>query len=85
MARVGEVDLEEYAALRSRVKELEDQVAFLMRHLNVQYESPGGAFFDELKQMAAQGKVIEAIKLYRGKTGASLQEAKAYFEGDGDK
>lgn len=79
MARLGEVDVEEYAALRMRVKELEDQVAFLMRHLNVQYVPLGGEFEAQVKQLALQGKTLDAIKLYREKTGASLEEAKNYL------
>jgi len=79
MARMGEVDVEEYAALRMRVKELEDQVAFLMRHLNVQYVAPGGEVEAQVKQLVLQGKTLDAIKLYREKTGASLEEAKNYL------
>ncbi|MBE2269456.1 MAG: hypothetical protein IAE80_14570 [Anaerolinea sp.] len=76
---MGQVDINEYNALRVRVAELEAQVAFLMRHLNVQYVSPDGEFMDKLKKLAQSGKLLEAIKLYREKTGASLEEAKRYF------
>lgn len=81
MAKMGQVDLNEYAALRVRVVELEQQMAFLMRHLNVAYTSPDGDFGQQLREMAKQGKLLEAIKLYREKTGASMEEAQRFIGG----
>lgn len=77
----GQVDLNEYAALRVRVAELEMQVDFLMRHLNLSYTPPDGEFGQKLREMAKQGKLLDAIKLYREKTGASLEEARRYLSG----
>jgi ribosomal protein L7/L12 len=81
MPNMGQVDINEYNALRIRVKELEEQVAFLMRHLNLTYTPPDGEFTAKLREMAKQGKLLEAIKLYREKTGASLEEARRYLGG----
>ncbi len=81
MASMGQVDLDEYAKLRVRVTELEMQVAFLMRHLGVTYTPPDGDFGAKLREMAKQGNLLEAIKLYREKTGASMEEARKYLAG----
>ncbi len=81
MPSMGQVDLDEYNALRVRVVELEQQIAFLMRHLNVTYTPPDGEFTANLRAMAKQGKLIEAIKLYREKTGASMEEARRHLAG----
>ncbi len=81
MPSMGQVDLEEYAALRVRVTELEMQVAFLMHHLGVTYTPPDRDFGQKLRELAKQGKLLEAIKLYREQTGASLEEARRYLLG----
>jgi hypothetical protein len=81
MANMGQVDLNEYNALRVRVVELEAQVAFLLKHLNLTYVPPDGEFGTKLREMAKQGKILEAIKLYREKTGASMEEARRYIGG----
>ncbi|MCK6581353.1 MAG: hypothetical protein L6Q98_24950 [Anaerolineae bacterium] len=81
MPSMGPVDLKEYDALRIRVMELEAQVAFLMKHLNLTYQPPADDFEEKLREMVRQGKAIEAIKLYVQKTGASLEEAKRHLTG----
>ncbi len=81
MPSMGQVDLEEYAALRARVVELEMQVAFLLNQLKLTYVPPDGEFGQQLRDMVKQGKMLEAIKLYRQKTNASLEEARRYLGG----
>jgi large subunit ribosomal protein L7/L12 len=41
----------------------------------------GGAWLDEVRQLKNSGKLINAIKLYREKTGVGLKEAKDTVEG----
>ncbi|WP_028653589.1 ribosomal protein L7/L12 [Nocardioides halotolerans] len=41
----------------------------------------GGAWLDEVRQLKDDGKLINAIKLYREKTGLGLKEAKDAVEG----
>ena len=41
----------------------------------------GGPWLDEVRQLKNSGKLINAIKLYREKTGVGLKEAKDTVEG----
>jgi large subunit ribosomal protein L7/L12 len=41
----------------------------------------GGPWLDEVRQLKDSGKLINAIKLYREKTGVGLKEAKDTVEG----
>jgi large subunit ribosomal protein L7/L12 len=41
----------------------------------------GGAWLDDVRQLKNSGKLINAIKLYREKTGVGLKEAKDTVEG----
>ena len=41
----------------------------------------GGAWLDEVRELKNSGKLINAIKLYREKTGVGLKEAKDTVEG----
>ena len=71
----------EYIALRRRVEKLERLVALLMEALDLECdEVPGPDISSMLKNLVQQGKLIEAIKLYREETGVGLKEAKAFVE-----
>ncbi|MEV0167043.1 hypothetical protein [Nonomuraea fuscirosea] len=72
-------------SLEERLARLEQQVAYLQRHLGIDPdtgEAPGGGpelpprFYQELRD----GKLIRAIKTYRESTGASLVVAKNAVE-----
>jgi large subunit ribosomal protein L7/L12 len=41
----------------------------------------GGPWLDEVRQLKDSGKLINAIRLYRAKTGVGLKEAKDTVEG----
>jgi ribosomal protein L7/L12 len=41
----------------------------------------GGPWLDEVRSLKAQGKLINAIKVYRENTGVGLKEAKETVEG----
>jgi large subunit ribosomal protein L7/L12 len=41
----------------------------------------GGPWLDEVRRLKAEGKLINAIKLYRENTGVGLKEAKDTVEG----
>lgn len=68
-------ELERMNQLAARVLHLEQQLQFLYRHLGIQYSDP--ASLDDVGAALSQGNKIEAIKLYREKTGVGLAEAKA--------
>ncbi len=61
--------------LSTKVFHLEQQLQFLYRHLGIQYSDPDN--LDDVGAAISGGNMIEAIKLYREKTGASLADAKA--------
>ena len=71
------LEQEEIALLKGRVSQLEARLEFLYRHLGVTFVAdprPG----DSPQVIAAlkANNMLEAIKLYRTATNASLEEAK---------
>ena len=71
----------EYTALRRRVERLERLVARLMDEVGL--ESDEALDSDpsaEIVDLIRRGEKLEAIKLYREKTGVGLKEAKAFVE-----
>jgi ribosomal protein L7/L12 len=71
----------EYTALRRRVEKLERLVARLMDEVGLEpdeaLDSDPSA---EIVDLIRRGEKLEAIKLYREKTGVGLKEAKAFVE-----
>jgi ribosomal protein L7/L12 len=69
-----------------RIGRLERQVAYLLQHLGIDPEvaagQPAGSTFGspELLDAIQRGKLINAIKIYRELTGASLSQAKSAVE-----
>mgnify|MGYP000883517034 CR=1 FL=1 len=61
----------------ARLAAIERKLDAIMNQLGINY--PEGAD-DEVAALAKAGQVIEAIKLYRKKTGASLSDAKAFVD-----
>ena len=74
------MDEQEIALLRTRVSLLERQVKFLLGQSNLPFVDYEETSFPEVAALKRQGKLIDAIKLYRSITGAGLVEAKAYVE-----
>lgn len=68
-------EIERLNQLSTKVFHLEQQLQFLYRHLGIEYRDPEG--LDDVGAAISRGSMIEAIKLYREKTGASLADAKA--------
>jgi large subunit ribosomal protein L7/L12 len=72
------MDNAEYARLRERVRLLEAQVAHLYGHLGVDpgaVPPPSTELDPDVVQLINSGKKINAIKLYRERTGLGLKEA----------
>lgn len=67
--------------LRQRVSRIEGQVAYLMEHLGLAFdqELDQGAT-PEIIDLVRHGKKMQAIKLYRQETGASLRDAKEFID-----
>ena len=75
------VDDAQFARLNARVELLERQVAFLLNQANVAYtDRPVASSYPDVAELKHQGKLIEAIKLYRSYTNASLADAKNIVE-----
>jgi ribosomal protein L7/L12 len=71
--RLGEVS--------RRLAALERKVDFMLTALKLDYqEPPEPPYMAQVRALAAQRKVIDAIKLYRENTGASLVDAKNFVE-----
>ena len=66
--------------LRQKVAKLERQMAFLMQTLELEYEDEPDAVSPEIIDLLHRGEKIQAIKLYREMTGASLKAAKEFIE-----
>jgi ribosomal protein L7/L12 len=71
-------ELERMNQLAARVFHLEQHLQFLYRHLGIEYKDP--ASLDDVGEALSRGNTLEAIKLYREKTGVGLAEAKAAVE-----
>jgi ribosomal protein L7/L12 len=73
------------ADTRNRLHSLEQKIDFLLRELGlVEKEEANRPYIDpgltEIVALLQQNKKIEAITLYRKKTGSSLREAKEAVE-----
>jgi ribosomal protein L7/L12 len=65
------------AAAQARLTRVERKLDRLLAKLGVDPHPP---LSDRVKELAGEGRKIEAIKLYRDETGAGLAEAKAAVE-----
>ncbi len=75
------VDDAQFAKLNARVELLERQVAFLLNQTSVAYiDRPVARSYPDVAELKHQGKLIDAIKLYRSYTNTSLAEAKNFVE-----
>jgi ribosomal protein L7/L12 len=67
--------------LQARVAKLERTVEFLLTKLELEYvDEPPNDVDPEVFRLARAGKTMDAIKLYREKTGADLLSAKKLIE-----
>ncbi len=68
----------EFLLLQSRVRELEDRMQFIHRHLGIDYADPNTdpAHSLQIQDALRRRDKIEAIKIYRQLTNAGLAEAK---------
>lgn len=73
-------DDDRVAALEQRVARLEQQVELLLGKMDFGESVYRNAGDPEIEQMLRQGSKIEAIKLYRQRTGLGLKEAKDAVE-----
>jgi hypothetical protein len=68
------------SSMQARLERVERRLALLLRHFNID-TVPGSPLSDRVRQLADDpARKIEAIKVYREETGASLAEAKAAVE-----
>jgi ribosomal protein L7/L12 len=61
-----------------RLRIIERKLDAIMAHLGIAQASDDD--IAEVRQLAANGRKIEAIKLYRQQTGCGLAEAKAFVD-----
>ncbi len=59
---------------------IEQKLDLIIEHLNIQSAPAQTRENFELEQLLSKGRKIEAIKRYRGMTGAGLKEAKAAID-----
>lgn len=70
------------AQLNRRLVMLEAKVDFILKELKIEFQADSEpAYVAQINVLVAQGKVLDAIKLYREQTGADLVSAKAFVEG----
>jgi ribosomal protein L7/L12 len=71
----------EFAELSARVATLERAVTFLLAQVGSSPQDiPAAMGFEDVVQLKRQGRLIEAIKLYREKTNVGLAEAKNFVD-----
>jgi ribosomal protein L7/L12 len=68
-------------ALRARVRELEDRLAFVYQHLRIEYVDNPEAANAKVIGLIKAGNKIEAIKVYREIYNVGLAEAKRAVDG----
>jgi ribosomal protein L7/L12 len=66
----------EFIALKARVAELEDRIQFLYKHLKIEFVADPLAANARVVALVKEGKLIEAIKMYREIYNVGLAEAK---------
>ena len=71
---------EQVHQLWQKVTKLERQMAFLLQTLELEYQDEPDAVPPEITALLQKGQKIQAIKLYRETTGASLKAAKEFIE-----
>jgi ribosomal protein L7/L12 len=66
--------------LKARVARLERAIAFLLNELKLTYvDKPDEAPFADVAALVHSGNKVEAIRIYREKTGATLGEAQDFI------
>ena len=71
----------EFTKLKERVDALERQVEFLLARSGLQPAAASASLlYSEVVELKRQGKLIEAIKLYRSMTKLGLAEAKQFVD-----
>ncbi|AXB43409.1 ribosomal protein L7/L12 [Amycolatopsis albispora] len=63
--------------LDRRLARIEEKLDALMAHQGIELPEPE---FDDVRALLDEGKKIQAIKVYRERTGAGLREAKEAVE-----
>jgi ribosomal protein L7/L12 len=75
------VDDVQFSKMVARLELLERQVAFLLNQSHVAYvDRIAPDQYPDVADQKRKGNMIEAIKLYRTYTGASLIDAKRYVD-----
>ena len=59
-----------------QLRRVEEKLDAILKHLNIEYSRVD----PKIVELVRDGQTIEAIKLYREQTGASLKEAKDFVE-----
>lgn len=77
------LDQETVQLMRTDLKRLEGKIDLLLKHAGLEYD-PYAAISESVADALRAGRKIEAIKIYRAETGASLREAKDYVEAVAD-
>ena len=73
---------QEIALLRQQISRMQAQIDQLYRHLNLTFSENAFETDDpQIIEALKRNNIIEAIKIYREKTGLGLAEAKSAVEG----
>jgi ribosomal protein L7/L12 len=70
-----------FKAISERMEIIEKQVALISERLGIPFEPMSTGVPVDVISLANEGKTLEAIKLYRELTGASLDEARGIVAG----
>ena len=71
-----------FAAINARLVAIEERLALVSSELGLPpFAGPSAGVPAEVLELAQAGNTLEALKLYRQMTGASLEDARAAVEG----
>ena len=69
------------AEMARRIRLLEAKVDFILKELKIEFVEDTEPYIAQVNALVAQGKVLDAIRVYREQTGTDLASAKAFVEG----
>jgi ribosomal protein L7/L12 len=69
------------AEIVRRLRLLEAKMDLVLKTLNIEFVEDTSGYMGQVNALVAQGKLLDAIKVYREATGASMVEAQAIIQG----
>ena len=69
------------AEMTRRIRILEAKMDLVLKALNIEFVEDTSGYMGQVNALVAQGKLLDAIKVYREATGADLRTAQEFVQG----